>query len=61
MPIILGPDKPSLGGFVCPATIIKADMWKMGQLKAGDKINFVAVSLAEAERLEKEQLKALIA
>ena len=24
MPIILGPDGPSLGGFVCPATIVRA-------------------------------------
>jgi urea carboxylase len=28
MPIILGPDGPSLGGFVCPAVIIKAELWK---------------------------------
>jgi urea carboxylase len=50
MPIILGPDGPSLGGFVCPATIIEADLWKMGQLKAGDSVRFVPVSLAEARR-----------
>ena len=36
MPIILGPDGPSLGGFVCPATIVQAELWKMGQLKPGD-------------------------
>ena len=23
MPIILGPDGPSLGGFVCPATVVR--------------------------------------
>jgi urea carboxylase len=40
MPIILGPDGPSLGGFVCPATIVAADLWKVGQLKAGDKVRF---------------------
>ena len=34
MPIILGPDGPSLGGFVCPATIVEAELWKIGQLKA---------------------------
>ncbi len=32
MPIILGPDGPSLGGFVCPAVMIQADLWKIGQL-----------------------------
>ncbi len=55
MPVILGPDGPSLGGFVCPATIIKADLWKMGQLKAGDKVRFVAVSLEQAEMAERKQ------
>jgi len=30
MPVILGPDGPSLGGFVCPATIVQAELWKMG-------------------------------
>ncbi|WP_432463320.1 urea carboxylase [Agarivorans sp. QJM3NY_33] len=59
MPVILGPDGPSLGGFVCPATIIKADLWKMGQLKAGDRIRFVPVSIAQAEQAEREQLRLL--
>ncbi len=36
MPIILGPDGPSLGGFVCPAVIAREDQWKMGQFKPGD-------------------------
>ena len=36
MPIILGPDGPSCGGFVCPATIAQGELWKMGQLKPGD-------------------------
>jgi urea carboxylase len=35
MPVILGPDGPSLGGFVCPATIV-GELWKMGQLRPGD-------------------------
>ena len=44
MPVILGPDGPSLGGFVCPITITKGERWKMGQLKAGDKLRFVRVT-----------------
>ncbi len=59
MPVILGPDGPSLGGFVCPATIVKADLWKMGQLKAGDKVRFIPVSIADAEVLERAQLAEL--
>ncbi len=51
MPVILGPDGPSLGGFVCPVTIIEADLWQLGQLKAGDKVRFVAVDIATARKL----------
>ncbi|ROL63813.1 urea carboxylase [Pseudomonas chlororaphis] len=48
MPVILGPDGPSLGGFVCPVTVIEADLWQLGQLKAGDKVQFFPVSLEQA-------------
>jgi urea carboxylase len=44
MPIILGPDGPSLGGFVCPFVVIAADLWKIGQLAPGDTVRFVPVS-----------------
>jgi urea carboxylase len=40
MPIILGPDGPSLGGFVCPAAVAQAELWKIGQLKPGDRVRF---------------------
>ena len=55
MPVILGPDGPSLGGFVCPATIVQAELWKMGQLRPGDTVRFKRLSQAEAERLEAAQ------
>jgi urea carboxylase len=42
MPVILGPDGPSLGGFVCPAVIIRDDLWKIGQVRPGDTIQFHA-------------------
>ncbi|WP_122270361.1 urea carboxylase [Pseudomonas syringae] len=45
MPVILGPDGPSLGGFVCSVTIIEADLWQLGQLKAGDRVRFHPVSV----------------
>ncbi|HEX5343032.1 MAG TPA: carboxyltransferase domain-containing protein, partial [Duganella sp.] len=48
MPVILGPDGPSLGGFVCPAVIVSADLWKMGQLKPGDKVRFIRVTPEQA-------------
>lgn len=51
MPVILGPDGPSLGGFVCPVTVIEADLWQLGQLKAGDKVRFVPTTLEKARQL----------
>lgn len=55
MPVILGPDGPSLGGFVCPVTIIEADLWQLGQLKAGDKVRFIPVDIATARQLATTQ------
>lgn len=44
MPIILGPDGPSLGGFVCPAVLARDELWKMGQLKPGDRVRLIPVA-----------------
>ena len=57
MPILLGPDGPSLGGFVCPATIVQAELWKLGQLKAGDLVQFRRIDLSLAEAMESAQDK----
>ncbi len=59
MPVILGPDGPSLGGFVCPATVISADLWKLGQLKAGDRFRFIPVTIEQAVEAERNQNQAL--
>ncbi|RZL09521.1 MAG: urea carboxylase [Rubrivivax sp.] len=55
MPVILGPDGPSLGGFVCPAVVVSAERWKLGQLKAGDTICFRALSDEQAQALQSAQ------
>ncbi|HEV8550637.1 MAG TPA: urea carboxylase, partial [Polyangiaceae bacterium] len=55
MPIILGPDGPSLGGFVCPATVVHAELWKIGQLKPGARVRFVPVGLAAAVAEDRAQ------
>jgi urea carboxylase len=47
-PILLGPDGPSLGGFVCPVTVVAADRWKLGQLRPGDAVRFVPIRAADA-------------
>jgi urea carboxylase len=50
MPVILGPDGPSLGGFVCPAVVATAELWKLGQLRPGDRLRLVPTSQAAADR-----------
>lgn len=59
--ILLGPDGPSLGGFVCPVATASAQLWKLGQLHPGDKVHFKLISLETAVRLrhlQEEQLRA---
>ncbi|VVD83068.1 urea carboxylase [Pandoraea anhela] len=55
MPVILTRDGPSLGGFVCAATIVKAELWKVGQVKPGDRIRFREMTFDEALALERAQ------
>jgi urea carboxylase len=55
MPVILGPDGPSLGGFVCPATVVRAELWKLGQLSPGNTVRFVPVTLEAANAMAHAQ------
>ncbi|RAP34283.1 hypothetical protein DID77_01580 [Candidatus Marinamargulisbacteria bacterium SCGC AG-439-L15] len=59
MPIILSQDGPSLGGFVCIATIASADKWILGQVRPKDTILFHKISHKTALTLKKEQQEAL--
>ncbi|MGW2050208.1 5-oxoprolinase/urea amidolyase family protein [Streptomyces sp. NPDC001858] len=52
MPVLLGPDGPSLGGFVCPATVLSSERWKLGQLRPGDTVRFRPVDVHGAARAE---------
>ena len=61
MPVILGPDGPSLGGFVCPATIVQAELWKMGQLKPGDTVRFKRLTREQANAMQRAQDAAVAA
>ncbi|KAL2838912.1 allophanate hydrolase subunit 2-domain-containing protein [Aspergillus pseudoustus] len=47
-PVIFPQDAPDLGGFVSSHTIVKGDLWKLGQVKAGDRLRFRATSLEDA-------------
>ncbi len=59
MPVVLGPDGPSLGGFVCPAVVAMAERWKLGQLKAGDQVRFVRLDRPAARAQALTQGRAL--
>lgn len=60
LPVILGPDGPTAGGFICPATIAHAAFWKIGQLRpVGDRVRFREVSLEEATTLDRELDRSL--
>lgn len=50
--ILLGPDGPSLGGFVCPVTTASGELWKLGQLHPGDKVRFKLLSLEQAKAIQ---------
>jgi hypothetical protein len=41
-------DAPDLGGFISSTTIVNASLWRMGQLKSGDTIQYRRVSLKDA-------------
>ena len=59
MPVILGPDGPSLGGFVCPVTLARAELWKLGQLRSGDGVRFKRITAQTAQDLLDAQQSAI--
>ena len=53
LPVILGPDGPTAGGFIVAATVAHAAFWKIGQLRpGGDRLRFRQVTVQEATGLE---------
>ncbi len=60
MPVILTHDGPSLGGFVCPVTIVQGELWKVGQVKPGDTIRFVPMGFDQARAIKAAQDQAII-
>ncbi|KAI8936167.1 hypothetical protein NX059_006601 [Plenodomus lindquistii] len=47
-PCIFPVDCPNFGGFTSSTTVIKADWWKLGQLKAGNTLKYVRIGLEDA-------------
>jgi biotin-dependent carboxylase-like uncharacterized protein len=55
LPVILGPDGPTAGGFVSAATVVHAGIWAIGQLRpVGDRIRFREVTVDEAAELDRK-------
>jgi urea carboxylase len=62
LPVILGPDGPTAGGFVCAATVVHAGFWKIGQLRpVGDTVRFREVTEEEAADLDRDLSERLSA
>ena len=47
-PCLFPIDCPDFGGFVSAVTIVKADFWRLGQMKAGNKLKFIRISYDDA-------------
>ncbi|MGA4543729.1 5-oxoprolinase/urea amidolyase family protein [Uniformispora flossi] len=58
-PVVVGPDGPSLGGFAVPAAVIRADRWKLAQLRPDDRVRLVPVTPAEAARANRARAAEL--
>ncbi len=59
-PIIMMADCQTTGGYTKIAHVISTDLWKIAQLKTGDRIRFKAVDVYEAHEILKEKEKGII-
>src|SRR5258706_4428391 len=44
MAVVVGPDGPSLGGFVAFGQVVREDLWMLGQVRAGDEMRLAPVA-----------------
>lgn len=49
-PIVMLADRPVTGGYPVPACVIGADVGRVAQLRSGDEVRFVSVSMEEAQQ-----------
>lgn len=54
-PIVLLADHQTIGGYPKIATVASVDLPRLGQLTPGSKLRFAAVTVAEAEKLRRDQ------
>ena len=50
-PIIMTADRQTTGGYTKIATVCSADFRFLGQLKGGDKVNFIPISVEQAQNV----------
>lgn len=58
-PVVVGPDGPSLGGFVVPAVVVQADRWVLAQARPGDRVRLLPVTPEQAGALNLLRRNAL--
>ena len=51
LPILLGPDAQTLGGYPRILQVVKVDRTLIGQMRPGDQLTFQRISVEEAEKL----------
>ena len=59
LPIVLGVDGQTIGGYPRPGHAIRADLDRLAQLRPGDGVRFRAVTVAEAEQAAREAATTL--
>jgi allophanate hydrolase subunit 2 len=60
-PVLLLVDGPTIGGYPVPGTICRADLPRLGQLRAGDRVRLVSIEVEAARALWREQQARLAA
>ncbi|KAL1938008.1 hypothetical protein VTO73DRAFT_12019 [Trametes versicolor] len=54
-PVILTNEGPDMGGYLCACTVASADLWKLGQLRAGSTVQFKRVAHEQAVEMIRNQ------
>ncbi|MDQ1710356.1 MAG: urea carboxylase, partial [Frankiaceae bacterium] len=59
-PVVVGPDGPSLGGFVVPCVVIAADRWVFAQARPGDRVRLCPVTPEHAAEANSARASLLL-
>ena len=59
MPILLGPDRGTTGGYAIPAVVTRVDLPRLGRIRPGATLRFRRVEVEAAEALFAERAAVL--